>query len=234
MLIKTAVVTLGATHEPIDPVRFLGNHSSGCQGLEIVKALLEAEVKVIAIYGFVNDEVTKEISILSNFYSNLKTVKAETAMEMLTASQKATAKNTDLFMGIAAVCDFRPKSVSKQKLKKEQLHGNYMLELVENPDILATIAQQSTRPKIVVGFAAETENLLTNAKAKLMDKQCDLIIANDVSANQVMNRKTNKVYILCQHSSDPTFLPEKNKTEIAKEIVQYLHNYANKLGAKSS
>ncbi len=179
-----ALVTSGPTYEPLDPVRFLGNYSSGRQGHAIAEALAERGVDVTLITG--------PVSIADP--PNVHTIHVTTAREMLMACEAALP--VDIAVCVAAVVDWRPKSVATQKIKKTA-DTPAAVELVENPDILRTIAQHPhLRPKLVVGFAAETENLLENARAKRLRKGCDWIVANDVSGGNTFQDSYNKVTLI--------------------------------------
>ncbi len=178
---KHALVTAGPTHEPIDPVRYLANRSSGKQGFAIAAALAARGARVTLIAGPVNlstpDSVTR--------------IDVETAREMAAAVEAALP--ADIAVMTAAVADWRVEAIG-QKIKKGA-DGPPTLELVENPDILAGLAKNLRRPGLLIGFAAETENMLAHAQAKLARKGCDWIVANDVSADP-MGGETNRVHII--------------------------------------
>src|SRR5262249_10932852 len=166
---KRILVTSGPTNEPIDPVRYIANRSSGKQGHAIAAAAAAAGADVVLVSGPVNLPDPP----------GLKIVKVETAREMLKAVEQALPADVAVFA--AAVADWRAEHSSDNKIKK-QPGQTPTLKLTENPDILATIAHRKTeRPKLVIGFAAETDDLIANAKAKLAKKGCDWILANDVS-----------------------------------------------------
>lgn len=180
---RHAVITAGPTLEPIDPVRFLSNRSSGKQGYAIARALAKAGARVTLVSG---------PTALSR-PEGVHTVPVETAREMLAAVEAALP--ADIFIGVAAVADWRPARVSQRKLKGEKA-ATKTLELVENPDILATIAQrQDGRPRLVVGFAAETHDVEAAARAKRARKGCDWILANDVSGD-VMGGDANAALLI--------------------------------------
>ncbi|TMJ21443.1 MAG: bifunctional phosphopantothenoylcysteine decarboxylase/phosphopantothenate--cysteine ligase CoaBC, partial [Alphaproteobacteria bacterium] len=166
---KRALVTSGPTREPIDPVRYLSNRSSGKQGHAVARAAAAAGADVVLVSGPV--EIPDP--------SGVKTVHVETAAEMLSAAEATLP--VDVAVCAAAVADWRVDAVANEKLKKQE--GRIpSLALVENPDVLAVLARHSRkRPRLVIGFAAETENLITHARAKLARKGCDWIVANDVS-----------------------------------------------------
>ena len=184
---KRVLITAGPTHEPIDPVRYIANRSSGKQGYAIAAAAQAAGADVILISGPVELDDPAAVSVTH----------VESAREMLHRVEAALPVDIAIFA--AAVADWRVAHEGEQKLKKTSA-GMPPLELVENPDILATIAKlQTGRPGLVIGFAAETENLIDNAKAKLARKGCDWIVANDVSpASDVMGGDRNTVHLLAR------------------------------------
>ncbi|HVB16949.1 MAG TPA: bifunctional phosphopantothenoylcysteine decarboxylase/phosphopantothenate--cysteine ligase CoaBC [Stellaceae bacterium] len=166
---RRALVTSGPTREPIDPVRYLSNHSSGKQGHAIAAALAVLGAETVLVSGPTQEPTPPGV----------KLVMVETAAEMLQASEAALP--VDVAVMAAAVSDWRVESAAGQKLKKDG-KGPPVLQLVENPDILATLAHhRNDRPTLVIGFAAETENIVANAVAKRAKKGCDWILANDVS-----------------------------------------------------
>jgi phosphopantothenoylcysteine decarboxylase/phosphopantothenate--cysteine ligase len=166
---RRALVTSGPTREPIDPVRYISNHSSGKQGHAIAAALAALGADTVLVSGPVGEPVP----------AGVRSVPVDTAREMLAACEEALP--VDIAVMAAAVADWRVEAVSRHKLKKE-IGGPPRLHLAENPDILATIAgRRSDRPGLVVGFAAETEHVVENAGKKRLRKGCDWILANDVS-----------------------------------------------------
>jgi phosphopantothenoylcysteine decarboxylase / phosphopantothenate---cysteine ligase len=186
------LVTAGPTHEPIDPVRYIANRSSGKQGYAIAAAAQAAGAKVALISGPVDLEEPPGVAVMQ----------VESARDML--AQVEAALPVDIAIFAAAVADWRVASEGQQKLKKTSA-GMPPLQLVENPDILATISKlRDKRPPLVIGFAAETEHLIENARAKLARKGCDWIVANDVSpATGVMGGDRNTVHLLMRDKSDP-------------------------------
>lgn len=167
---KTAVVTSGPTHEPIDPVRYIANRSSGKQGHAIAQALSDAGAAVTLVSG----------PVTLPDPTGVKVVRVETAREMLASIQDALP--ADIAICAAAVADWRSADEAGQKLKKDGSGEIPDLKLAENPDILATISKAGpTRPCLVIGFAAETENVIDHARAKRARKGCDWILANDVA-----------------------------------------------------
>jgi phosphopantothenoylcysteine decarboxylase/phosphopantothenate--cysteine ligase len=205
---KHVLVTSGPTYEPIDPVRFIGNRSSGRQGHAIAAAAAAAGARVTLISGPVAIPDPPGAS----------TIHVESAREMLAAAEKALP--ADIFIAAAAVADWRVAEIGAKKLKKGA-SGAPSLKLVENPDILATIAQGARRPAIVVGFAAETENLLDHARLKLERKKCDLIIANDVGEGTgVFGGKTNIVHLVSRQGVESW--PAMDKNEVAARLIRRL------------
>src|ERR1700742_1794830 len=185
---KRVLITAGPTHEPIDPVRYIANRSSGKQGFAIAAAAEAAGAEVVLVSGPVEVDDPAGVSVMH----------VESAREMLHAVEAALPADIAIFA--AAVADWRVAHEGEQKLKKTSA-GMPPLQLVENPDILATISHRTDkRPPLVVGFAAETEHLIENAKAKLARKGCDWIVANDVSpATGVMGGDRNTVHLLTRH-----------------------------------
>ena len=203
---RRIIVTAGPTHEPIDPVRFIGNRSSGLQGYAIAQAAACAGADVTLISGPVSLPAPPGVKI----------VRVETAIEMLDAARAALP--ADVFIAAAAVADWRVENEGEQKLKKGP-SGPPTLRLVENPDILQHIGTlKENRPAIVVGFAAETEHLIDNARSKLLRKGCDLIVANDVSeGSNVFGGEKNQVNIVTQHTVESW--PKQDKLLVAVKLI---------------
>ena len=202
-----ALVTAGPTHEYIDPVRFITNKSSGKQGFALAKSLSKRGFQTTLISGPTNLKVDKNI----NF------IKVETADQMFKATQNSLPADVAIFS--AAVADFKIKEKKEKKIKKEE---NIFLNLEKNVDILNYISNHnSLRPKLVIGFAAETNNLKNNAKKKLMEKNCDWIIANDVSNKSIgFDSDFNEVIIFYKNENiSEEKLSMKKKSEISEEIV---------------
>ena len=176
------IVTAGPTHEPIDPVRYLANRSSGKQGFAIAAALAAKGALVTLIAGPVTLDTPPGV----------KRIDVQTARDMAAAVEAALP--ADAAIMVAAVADWRVESAG-QKIKKDGSGAPPVLHLVENPDILATLARSPQRPGLLVGFAAETENVIANAQAKLARKGCDWIVANDVSGD-VMGGAANTVHVV--------------------------------------
>ena len=201
------LVTSGPTREPIDPVRFIGNRSSGLQGGAIANELVENGAEVTFITG--------PIDLDPPHGSNI--IRVETADEMYDAVYSSLPADAAVFT--AAVADWKIKKIEQQKVKKQT--GNLpALDLIENKDILASVSKlKKNRPKVVMGFAAETENILENAKSKLMKKGCDFIVANDVSLNtQTMGGSENTAIIVSEN--DVETLPKMSKRALAKILVE--------------
>ena len=209
---RHVVVTSGPTHEPIDPVRYIANRSSGKQGHAIAAAALAAGARVTLICGPVNLPDP----------AGVETIKVETAAEMLVAAEQALPADIAVFC--AAVADWRVAQQGTQKIKKQKGEPAPALELVPNPDILRTIAKQKKgRPELVIGFAAETEKVLEHASAKLKRKGCDWIVANDVSAETgVMGGDRNSVHLIRKdgHESWPELSKDEVATALVKEIAR--------------
>jgi len=180
---KRAIVTAGPTAEPIDPVRMITNRSSGKQGYAIAGALAALGADVVLVSG----------PTALPAPAGVRRVEVETAQEMLTACEAALP--AEIAVCVAAVADWRPASVGGGKIKKGA-GAAQPIALVENPDILATLSKDQRRPRLVVGFAAETDDVEKNAKAKLGKKGCDWIVANDVSVEGTMGGDANAVAIV--------------------------------------
>lgn len=206
---RRVVVTSGPTHEPIDPVRFIGNRSSGKQGHCIARAAAQAGADVVLVSG----------PVAIGDPAGVETRHVETAQAMLEAVEAALP--ADIFIAAAAVADWRAAKVAPAKLKKTG-GGPPVLELAENPDILARIAGRSRdRPSLVVGFAAETENFVDHARAKLKRKGCDLIVLNDVgAATGTFGGELNEVTIV--DATRAIAWPRLNKSEIATRLIRLL------------
>ena len=204
---RRMLVTSGPTREPIDPVRYISNRSSGKQGHSVARAAAAAGAEVLLVSGPV--EIPDP--------SGVKTVHVETAAEMLSAAEAALP--VDVAVCAAAVADWRVDAVANEKLKKQE--GRIAsLSLVENPDVLATLARHSKkRPRLVIGFAAETENLLDHARAKLARKGCDWIVANDVSPQTgVFGGAHNQVHLVTASSVESW--PPLSKEAVADGLVR--------------
>lgn len=202
-----AVITAGPTREPLDPVRFLSNHSSGRQGYAIAAALAKLGADVRLVTGPTQLAIPPGIAV----------VKVETALEM----QKAVQDNlpADIFVGVAAVADWRPatRAAGKMKLKGGKEDG-VTLRLVENPDILKSVAtRKKDRPRLVVGFAAETSDVEKHAKGKLTRKGCDWVVANDVSGD-IMGGADNEILLVSKGKVERW--PRMGKTDVAQKLAE--------------
>lgn len=206
---RKVVITSGPTHEPIDPVRYLANRSSGKQGHALAKAAAAAGAHVTLISGPVT--LADPVGVVTQH--------VETAREMMDAVQAALP--ADIFIAAAAVADWSSDGEAHQKIKKGA-GKTPVLKLTENPDILASIAQRtSARPKLVIGFAAETENLLAHAQEKLRCKGCDLIVANDVGETNGVMGKDDTTVTLISTAGTETW-SEISKDGVAHRLIARL------------
>jgi len=207
---KKALVTSGPTYEPIDPVRFIGNRSSGKQGHAIAAALADLGAEVTLVSG----------PVALPDPAGVRVVKVETAREMEAACRAALP--ADIAVCAAAVADWRAAEVAPQKLKKRAGAEPPALHFVQNPDILAGLgAMGAGRPRLLVGFAAETEKLVEHAQAKLAAKKCDLIVANDVSAGTgTFGGDANRVWLV--EKDQVTEWPPLSKRDVAVRLAQAL------------
>lgn len=207
---KTVFITAGPTREALDPVRYISNHSSGKMGYALAQAAAEAGAKVKLISGPVTLPPPARI----------ETITVESAQEMLEASLQGLA-HCDIFIAAAAVADYRPTAVSEHKIKKgsEEIME---LHLVKNPDIVATVASMKNKP-FTVGFAAETRDVLKYAKDKLTRKNLDMIIANDVSRNDIGFNSDENAVTVVTHSGAET-LPQTSKRKLATQLIDHIAN----------
>ncbi len=207
---RHVLVTAGPTHEPIDPVRYIANRSSGKQGFAIAAAAAKAGARVTLVHGPV--ALAPPAGVMA--------IGVETAREMLAATEAALPADIAIFA--AAVADWRPVSEAASKIKKDGSGAAPALAMTENPDILATIAQRADRrPGLVVGFAAETDDLLAHATAKLARKGADVIVANDVSpAGGVMGGDDNTVSIVTPAGIETW--PKLGKDAVAERLVAWI------------
>ncbi len=202
----SALVTTGPTKEYLDPVRYISNESSGKQGYELALALNKLGIKTTLVAGPSN----------LNFSKDLKVKKVVSAKEMF--NEVKNLLPVDIAICAAAVADFTPVKKSKQKIKKDQKSLN-TVKLEKNPDILDFLSKNNkSRPRVVVGFSAETENVIKNSKIKIKNKYCDLIIANDVSKSDIgFNSDYNKVSIIHKNGEIKTL--QKNKKSYVANII---------------
>lgn len=211
---KRALVTSGPTIEALDPVRFLSNHSSGKQGHAVAQALQRAGAEVTLVSGPVIEPDPASVHV----------VKVKSALDMLHACEQSLP--VDIAVCVAAVADWRPADHRGQKIKKQASEGPPSIALVENPDILKTLSRPGpNRPGLVVGFAAETENLDENAKKKLVTKGCDWIVANNVSAEQNTFGNVNNAVRLIRGDRTPEAWPELTKVAVAERLVQRIAGF---------
>ena len=207
---QKVVITAGPTREAIDPVRYISNHSSGKQGYAIAEAAVEAGANVELITGPTSLAPPQRVRICS----------VESAEDMFN-EVKATIEDADIFIGVAAVADYRPKVSSNNKIKKEGDDG-LTLEMVQNPDILKFVAERKGKP-FTVGFAAETDSLIEHAKQKLEKKKLDMIIANNVADPKIgFNSDNNQIIVLTATTKHE--LPMMSKTELARHLIDLIAN----------
>ncbi len=213
LLGKRAIVTSGPTHEPIDPVRYIANRSSGKQGHAIAGALADLGAEVILVSGPVNIPAPR----------NVELVNVESAREMQRAVEACLP--ADIAVMVAAVADWRSADTADEKMKKQDGKGPAALKLTENPDILKSLGHHARRPALLIGFAAETQDVEDNAKAKLKRKKADWIVANDVSGDTgiggekgVMGGDANRVKILSGQGVEQW--PELSKKEVARRLAE--------------
>ena len=211
---KHIVITSGPTHEPIDPVRYIANRSSGNQGSEIANALTSLGAKVTFITG----------PSSYKFPESCEIIKVETAIEMLDAV--GANMPCDIAIFSAAVSDWRVEKINTNKIKKNQSKDVLKINFIENPDILKTISKMKTnRPKLVIGFAAETNNLIENATEKRIRKGCDWILLNDVSPGTgIMGGKENHITLIS--ADEIQEWPRMSKTAVAKKLGQKIVDYS--------
>ena len=211
---KHIVITSGPTHEPIDPVRYIANRSSGNQGSEIANALTSLGAKVTFITGPSNYKFPESCEIVT----------VETAIEMLDAVEANMPCDIAIFS--AAVSDWRVEKKNTNKIKKNQSKDVLKINFIENPDILKTISKMKmNRPKLVIGFAAETNNLIENATEKRIRKGCDWILLNDVSPGTgIMGGKENHITLIS--ADEIQEWPRMSKKAVAKKLGQKIVDYS--------
>ncbi|MBN8292576.1 bifunctional phosphopantothenoylcysteine decarboxylase/phosphopantothenate--cysteine ligase CoaBC [Rhodobacter sp. NTK016B] len=203
---RQILVTSGPTHEPIDPVRYIANRSSGQQGTALAAALRDLGARV----SFVTGPATTPPP------TGVEVIRVESARDMLAAVEAALPADAAIFA--AAVADWRVANAAGQKMKKQAGKPLPVLEFAENPDILATISRHAQRPGLVIGFAAETENVIDHAQAKRARKGCDWIVANDVSpATGIMGGAENAVHLITEDSVEDW--PRLPKDEVARRLA---------------
>ena len=206
---KSILITAGPTQEPIDPVRYLTNRSSGKMGYALAEAAVEAGAQVTLVSGPVNIEPPARCNLVS----------VKTAEEMHEAVMHHIKKK-DIYIGTAAVADYSPTKVEGSKIKKDRSNLPLVLEMKENKDILKEVSELEDKP-YMVGFAAETDDLLENARKKLETKKLDLIIANDVSDKSIgFDSNENEVTLIT--SSEELLLDRDSKKKISKKILEFI------------
>ncbi len=212
---RKIVITAGPTQEPLDPVRFITNHSSGKMGYALAQAAAEKGYTVKLVSGPTNIPVPSAVEI----------IKVKTASDMLNAVLHEI-EDSDIFIGCAAVADFRSKVISRNKIKKTDDTESLILELVKNPDIIKEVA--NLHKTFTVGFAAETTNVVEYAKSKLVKKDLDLIIANDVSDSSIgFNSDQNRVSLVFKDLSTED-LPLMNKQDLARVLIDKIESQLGK------
>lgn len=205
---KKVVITAGPTQEAIDPVRYISNHSSGKMGYALAQAAIDAGAETILISG----------------PSALQTPDRARIIQVISALQMhehslVEANGADVFIAAAAVADFRPANVAEQKIKKGSA-DTMTIELAKNPDIVAAVAQLSPKP-LVVGFAAETENLVANAQSKLQRKNLDLVVANNVADTNIGFNSDNNEVTLVWHDRHES-LSKRSKDQLARDLINII------------
>ena len=203
---RHVLVTSGPTHEPIDPVRYIANRSSGAQGTALAEALRDLGARVSFVTGPADFDVPTGVEVH----------RVQTAQEMLAAVQAILPVDAAVFA--AAVADWRVEGAQDQKIKKQTSGELPVLNFVENPDILATVSSHEHRPKLVIGFAAETNDVIANATAKRLRKGCDWIVANDVTpVTGIMGGANNTVTMI--DANGPEGWSNMPKTEVARMLA---------------
>jgi len=214
---KTVLITAGPTYEPIDPVRFIGNHSSGKMGKALAEKVVARGGKVKLILGPSKIKIT---------HPGIEVVRITTAIEMLDAAKKHFAE-ADIAIMAAAVADFRPKSVATEKIKKKANQDKMSIELVKNPDIAATLGKLKTKTQILIGFALETEHPVANATRKLTKKGFDFIVLNSLKDEGAgFNHDTNRITLVFKDNKTQEF-QLKSKLDVADDILDAIEQINN-------
>ncbi len=208
---RRILITGGSTVEQIDPVRFIGNHSSGKQAIALATTLHAMGADLTLIAGNIRETIALPKD---------KIIRVSSAEEMFSAVKDSLAK-TSVFIGCAAVADFKVKKISNQKIKKTS-DKNLTLELEKNPDILEFVGHNKKRPKLVIGFAAESENLEKYAREKLKKKNCDLVIANDIESGKIFGNSQTKALLVSAAKTEN--LGTISKSELAQIIARKIFN----------
>ena len=206
---RKIIITAGGTIEPIDPIRYIGNFSSGKMGIAAAQAFSKHSNNVVLIYTNVNIPIP----------AGIKSIPVKTVKQMHDAIKNQMTKTSILIMS-AAVSDFKVKKISKTKIKKNK---KVFLELIPTMDILKTLSKIKSKQNILIGFAAETDNIINNARDKLVRKKLDMIIANPVNkTNNPFGSDYNKVFFIDRDKH--TEYPRMKKNTIAREILKYVYN----------
>jgi phosphopantothenoylcysteine decarboxylase/phosphopantothenate--cysteine ligase len=207
---KKVLITIGGTIEAIDPVRYISNHSSGKMGMALAHACIQAGAETTLIVGSISVDVEKRANVTY----------ITSADEMYAAVMKKI-NSQDLFISCAAVADFRPTNISQNKIKKDS--NLTSIELTRNKDILESVCKLKNKP-ICIGFAAETENFIANASAKLEIKKCDAMILNDISNTEIgLNSDENEVHFISQEKTEK--IDKNSKQIIAEKIIKKVIKY---------
>ncbi|KZY72120.1 hypothetical protein A3738_14365 [Oleiphilus sp. HI0066] len=211
------VITAGPTREAIDPVRYISNHSSGKMGYALAEAFHAVGADVCLISGPVNLSCS----------SGIERIDVTSAEQMYEQAMRQARTGLDVFIGSAAVADYRPIDVSEQKMKKTGFGDNIQIELTQNPDIIANVsAMRESSQSLIVGFAAETNDVIQYAKSKLKRKSLDVVIANDVSNQEIgFNSDNNEVTLVTVDGEE--LLPLTSKASLAQELVTRLSEKLN-------
>jgi phosphopantothenoylcysteine decarboxylase/phosphopantothenate--cysteine ligase len=204
---QRVLITAGPTREPIDPVRFISNRSSGKMGFAVAQAAREAGAEVVMICG--------PVSLATP--AGVRRVDVESAADMLVAVQ-AEVRRDDIFISTAAVADYRPAQAATQKIKKTE--ENLALQMARTTDIIGTVAASANRPAFVVGFAAETDTVEQNARSKMLRKNLDMIAANEVGHDKVFDCADNELIVLWRNGRK--LLPRNAKTQLARELIELI------------
>jgi phosphopantothenoylcysteine decarboxylase/phosphopantothenate--cysteine ligase len=213
------LITVGATREEIDPVRFISNRSSGRMGYALAEAALKRGGEVTVVAGTTTVDPPAGIRI----------VQAWSAEEMSQAVARER-ENASVFIGAAAIADYRPSQRADQKIKKSE--DSMTLTLERTPDVLSQVAAARTNGMLVIGFAAETENVVDNAREKLRSKKLDVIVANDVTREDSgFDSSTNAITIITKDSEEPVELPVISKSEAANRIIDVIVKMRNPIGS---
>jgi len=210
---KKVLLTAGPTHEAVDPVRFIGNRSSGRMGFALAEALARSGAEVTLISGPVSLPTPEGV----------QRIDVETALQMLDAVCSQLA-GVDMFIAAAAVADWRVADPAAHKLKKQPGQQTLTLTLTRNPDIVATVARHAQRPRWVVGFAAETDNLLEYAREKLQSKALDMIVANAVGGGRAFGPADNEAWLLHRDGREAHF-PLQDKGALAQRLIETMENW---------